>query len=50
MYDLRHTWVTNQAKRGISVVFTAKYADTSVMMINNIYAKAEPGAMQEVAN
>jgi integrase len=49
LYDLRHTWITNQAKRGISVVFTAKYADTSIAMIQKIYAKAEPEAMQEVA-
>jgi integrase len=49
IYDLRHTWVTNQAKRGISVVFTAKYADTSINMIQKIYAKAEPKAMQEAA-
>lgn len=49
LYDLRHTWVTNQAKRGINVVFTAKYADTSITMIQKVYAKAEPGAMQEAA-
>jgi integrase len=49
LYDLRHTWVTNQAKRGINSVFTAKYADTSVKMIELIYAKAEPEAMQGVA-
>jgi integrase len=48
-YDLRDTWVTNQAKRGISVVFTAKYADTSIVMIQKVYAKAETGAMQEAA-
>lgn len=49
IYDLRHTWVTNQAKRGISVVFTAKYADTSIAMIQTIYAKAESGAMEDTA-
>jgi integrase len=49
IYDLRHTWVTNQAKRRISVVFTAKYADTSIAMIQKIYSKAESQAMQETA-
>jgi integrase len=49
LYDLRCTWVTNQAKRGINPVFTAKYSDTSIKMIEKIYAKAEPGAMQEAA-
>ena len=50
IYDLRHTWITNQAKRNVNPLFTAKYSDTSVAMIEKVYLKAERTAMQNVAN
>jgi len=49
IYDLRHTWVTNQAKRGINPGFTAKYADTSIQMIQRVYLRADAEAMLETA-
>lgn len=49
IYDLRNTWVTNQAKRGIAQGFTAKYSDTSPEMIHKIYLRATNNSMQEVA-
>jgi integrase len=49
LYWLRHTFITTCAKRGVSIVFTARYCDTSVAMIDQIYAKAIPEAMNQVA-
>ena len=49
VYDLRSTWITNQAKRGIPQGFTAKYSDTSPEMIHKIYLRAVSESMQEVA-
>lgn len=48
-YDLRCTWITNQATRGISQGFTAKYSDTSPEMIHKIYLRAVGDSMQEAA-
>jgi len=49
LYDLRDTWVTNQAKRNIPIGFTAKYADTSPEMIHKIYLRTVDDSMQNVA-
>jgi integrase len=49
LYSLRHTFITNCAKRGVSIVFAARYCDTSVAMIDRVYAKATPESLNEVA-
>lgn len=48
-YNLRDTFITDCAIRGMSILFTAKYCDTSVKMIERHYAMAEQSAMQKVA-
>jgi integrase len=39
IYDLRRTFISNQAKKGSPIVYVAKYVDSSVTMIERFYAK-----------
>jgi integrase len=39
IYDLRRTFITNQAKKGSPILYVARYTDTSVTMIERFYAK-----------
>lgn len=48
-YVLRDTWAFNCAKRNVNIIFAAKYADTSVKMLEKHYVSAEREAMEVVA-
>jgi integrase len=39
IYDLRRTFISNQARKGNPIVYVAKYVDSSVTMIERFYAK-----------
>ena len=49
IYDLRHTWVSNQARKNLPMIDVARYIDTSPAMISSIYAKSHPSTMKEIA-
>lgn len=49
IYALRDTFVTEKLKKGISLVFIAKYVDSSPKMLAERYAVAEEQAMKKVA-
>lgn len=49
IYNLRDTFLTDCAIKGVSILFAAKYCDTSIKMIEKHYAMAEQVAMQKVA-
>lgn len=40
IYDLRRTFISNQARKGSPIVYVAKYVDSSVTMIERFYAKS----------
>jgi integrase len=48
-YALRDTFVTNCAKRGVNILFVAKFIDSSVKMLERHYLVTEREAMQGVA-
>jgi len=48
-YNLRDSFLSDCAEKGISIIFAARYCDTSIKMIERNYAVAEGAAMQKVA-
>ncbi len=47
-YDLRRTFITRCAAEGKPLVFIAKALDTSVQMIEKVYAKAQKDVMEGI--
>jgi integrase len=47
-YDLRRTFITNQAKLGRPILYVAKYTDTSIKMVEEIYAKVNLEVFGEI--
>jgi hypothetical protein len=48
-YNLRDSYISECAERGLSIVFVAKYVDSSVSMIERHYAMAEQITLQKIA-
>lgn len=47
-YDLRRTFITNNAAKGKSLLYVAKILDTSPKMIHDTYAKEQVDAMEDI--
>ena len=48
-YDFRRTFVTDRASKGMQLLHIAKYLDTSIQMLERIYAKRDAVALAAVA-
>ena len=44
LYDIRHTWITNMVKKGVSIHMVAKLAGTSIAMIERFYDESDQDA------
>ncbi len=48
-YDLRRTYITQCAKEGKPLIYVAKLLDTSIEMIERVYAKMDVKTMEDIS-
>lgn len=49
VYDFRRSFVSRAAAEGKPLVYIAKYLDTSVAMLEKVYAKSQAAVMEDIA-
>lgn len=48
-YDMRRTYITKRAADGKPMLYVAKYLDTSLKMIESVYAKTDIETLEDIA-